>query len=952
MCQVQIIRGHTDHTVMPKRVWAATAWPAHVPPPSEDDGVPPADAGVGARGITHALTSTGDERAIQATLVRLDRERAARSARLREARDAGGAAGDDALRAEWDALIARVAAPLHLDADAAPSPRDPSEDDETKSTKMPRTRRPSFNPGDDTDVATDATPAHRTARPSDNITPLPPPSCMPPTTVGDEVIAATPDADLMTSFPRDGSTAVRHRKSASTLSRSRSRSSSVPAPILSDTPPPSPTPERDIHAADDVADADADADDGGIGTEDVPIDQSYRPLASSQLAGKYSISMTAEYRAAAAIANAKTPTVPMPHVDSLATEDGGGMGAFDTLGVDDGSMRIDTAVHNFDKFDGSGSLPPQTQMVEETPRSEMDRRAGGGGGGGGVGSPNNGGTGYVRKRSGVGGQRLRFSVGAAANGSLTIAEENEEDTCRLEEDTCRLDAEDTCYTHAEEEAGVSGRGTAELIFAATHEGGSKVLGVIAPPPGSQSSARVFAVVAESSEGSEDVTVMVWRVVDSDPHSCASSDDEGSSSPRCELAGSARLRRRDWTGPPGGKENKSPRKVNIASLMSPDRRRSGSLDPAAQGKKQSGTQLCSALSLSPCGAYLIVANSQFAVTTGDAKGASVIRIEAIRDETTRTHSAWIDSRDVIMRLTCPYRVTRLAMWSDDTEGGGVTIVAGAPLGKMHAWRLEHNLDVLNGVDAGSHEGERMPDLKYLDQTPMSDPLDALAFAGPDQIVAVTHDGLVIGKYVRTSSGLHPDVTNGSRKRRKGCETTSNWNRRSVHYTQHHRIRHLGSLDSARLLPAPEEGIATPDRSAERVEHVEHVEHSGVVPFLALVEQKSGGPLRLHAGAVGAGVDVTKSMPLDDVTALATGPLTGSIAAVGTSDGDVVAFDCVTGDVFPGDFGELSNESVGEKVVGVALAPWDCNGIEGERGALLVAATASKAAAYVLRYGHLD
>ena len=306
----------------------------------------------------------------------------------------------------------------------------------------------------------------------------------------------------------------------------------------------------------------------------------------------------------------------------------------------------------------------------------------------------------------------------------------------------------------------------------------------------------------------------------------------------------------------------------------------------------------------------------------------------------------------MRLACPYRVTRLAMWSDDKEGGGVTIVAGAPLGKMHAWRLERHLDVSDGVDAASHEGERMPDLKYLDQTPMSDPLDALAFAGPDQIVAVTHDGLVIGKYVRTSSGLHPDATNGSRKRRKGCETASNWNRRSVHYTQHHRIRHLGSLDSARLLPAPTEGIATPDKSAERVEHVEHVEHPGVVPFLALVEQKSGGPLRLHAGAVGAGVDVAKSMAIDDVTALATGPLTGSIAAVGTSDGDVVAFDCVTGDVFPGDFGDLSNESVGEKVLGVALAPWDFGGIEGERGALLVAATASKAAAYVLRYGHLD
>jgi hypothetical protein len=388
-------------------------------------------------------------------------------------------------------------------------------------------------------------------------------------------------------------------------------------------------------------------------------------------------------------------------------------------------------------------------------------------------------------------------------------------------------------------------------------------------------------------------------------------------------------------------------------MSPDRRRSGSLDPAALGKKQSGTQLCNALALSPCGAYLIVANSQFAVTTSDTKGASVIRIEAIRDEVTRTHSAWIDSRDVIMRLACPYRVTRLAMWSDDKEGGGgVTIVAGAPLGKMHAWRLEHHLDASDGVDVASHEGERMPDLKYLDQTPMSDPLDALAFVGPDQIVAVTHDGLVIGKYVRTSSGLHPDAANGSRKRRKGCETASNWNRRSVHYTQHHRIRHLGSLDSARLLPAPTEGIATPDKSAERVEHVEHVEHPGVVPFLALVEQKSGGPLRLHAGAVGAGVDVTKSMAIDDVTALATGPLTGSIAAVGTSDGDVVAFDCVTGDVFPGDFGELSNESVGEKVVGVALAPWDFDRVEGERGALLVAATASKAAAYVLRYGHLD
>ena len=120
----------------------------------------------------------------------------------------------------------------------------------------------------------------------------------------------------------------------------------------------------------------------------------------------------------------------------------------------------------------------------------------------------------------------------------------------------------------------------------------------------------------------------------------------------------------------------------------------------------------------------------------------------------------------------------------------------------------------------------------------------------------------------------------------------------------------------------------------------------------MEQKSGGPLRLHAGAVGAGVDVTKSMAIDDVTALATGPLTGSIAAVGTSDGDVVAFDCVTGDVFPGDFGDLSNESVGEKVVGVALAPWEFDGIEGERGALLVAATASRAAAYVLRYGQLE
>ena len=88
--------------------------------------------------------------------------------------------------------------------------------------------------------------------------------------------------------------------------------------------------------------------------------------------------------------------------------------------------------------------------------------------------------------------------------------------------------------------------------------------------------------------------------------------------------------------------------------------------------------------------------------------------------------------------------------DGTAGDGstersasVVVVAGAPLGKMHAWRFDAS--DLDPVKRRSKKlpGERMPDLRYLDQTPMSDPLDVLAFACTgDDVVAVTHDGLVV------------------------------------------------------------------------------------------------------------------------------------------------------------------------------------------------------------------
>ena len=59
---------------------------------------------------------------------------------------------------------------------------------------------------------------------------------------------------------------------------------------------------------------------------------------------------------------------------------------------------------------------------------------------------------------------------------------------------------------------------------------------------------------------------------------------------------------------------------------------------------------------------------------------------------------------------------------------------------------------------------MPDLRYLDQTPMSDPLDVLAFACTgDDVVAVTHDGLVVGN---VRAGRRETVG-----RRAGCTTRS-------------------------------------------------------------------------------------------------------------------------------------------------------------------------------------
>ena len=51
---------------MPKRVWAAPPWPARVPLPSDDDDTARVVAAAGgARGVTHALVSMGDERVIE-----------------------------------------------------------------------------------------------------------------------------------------------------------------------------------------------------------------------------------------------------------------------------------------------------------------------------------------------------------------------------------------------------------------------------------------------------------------------------------------------------------------------------------------------------------------------------------------------------------------------------------------------------------------------------------------------------------------------------------------------------------------------------------------------------------------------------------------------------------------------------------------------------------------------
>ena len=605
-------------------------------------------------------------------------------------------------------------------------------------------------------------------------------------------------------------------------------------------------------------------------------------------------------------------------------------------------------------------------MVEETPRSEMDRRAGGGSGSGngasentnakgnangdgngsGSGSGNGGGSGNgfgaIGRRRGVAGHRLRFSVG----GSL-VADAGAEAGAEAGAD------EDTPPDPV-----------AERIFSATHASGSVVLGVMAPPPVAPGADRFFAVVTESSEGSEDVTVMVWRVRSSHDgdvrggggwnRSRDVNSHRGFGTTTCELAGSARLRKRDWTGA-GGKENASPRRVNIASLMPPvpgtvtdrygtSRSARDSLDPATRGKRQSGAQLCGAVALSPCGEFLAIAESQFIVRGADGdddaggtnrggRGACVVRVESRRDER-GTNSAWIDDRDVVLALDCPLRVTRLAMRWDtaeentagDTAGDGstersarVVVVAGAPLGKMHAWRFDAS--DLDPVKRRSKKlpGERMPDLRYLDQTPMSDPLDVLAFACTgDDVVAVTHDGLVVGNYRRTP--------------RNGWET------RGAHYTQRHRVRAMAPLHPAAV------AVTSAVTSASSAQ--------SFVPFLALVERKAeprDGVLRLHAGAVGVGVDVCAAMPLDGASCVAAGPTTGAFAAVGTNTGDVLAFDVVTG-VTIARLGDLRGEDGG--VVGVATAPWEAAGDvnagnERSSAAMLVAASKARVAVYVVR-----
>ena len=927
---------------MPKRVWAAPPWPARVPLPSDDDDTARVVAAAGgARGVTHALVSLGDERVIEATLTRLHAERAARTARLTKALDAGVAASDVALRAEWDALIARVTAPPDGADTPAPVavPRDLHATTTTTTTTKPTPRPASIAAVDD------ATPRHRRARRSQTLTP----ATKAHGAGGDEVVAATPDAELAAAPSSFSAGANKIR-----ATRSRSRSSA--APILADTPP-----IPDAEAADDGVNDGADDDDDAL---DHP--GSYKPLASSQLAGRYSISATAEYRAAAAMAFAKTPTATLR--SSLETTDDGVVldgtldGTLDGAGDGAGDDRIrsrDLAAAGasslglFDSFPLDTALPRRvpedgdTLMVEETPRSEMDRRAGGSGSGNGSGNTNangngsgNGGGngsgngfGAVGRRRGVAGHRLRFSVG----GSLV--------------------AEAGADAGADEET-PPGLG-AERIFSATHASGSVVLGVIAPPPIVPGSGRVFAVVTESSEGSEDVTVMVWRVRDDDGDDGDARGGGGNrsrdvtfhrSGTTCELAGSARLRKRDWTGA-GGKENASPRKVNIASLMpgtsgtvghaGPSRSARDSLDPAARGKPQSGAQLCGAVALSPCGEFLAVAESQFIVRAdgdeagtrrgGGGRGACVVRVESRRDER-GTNSAWIDDRDVVLALDCPRRVTRLAMRWDaggsagdgsDGRSARVVVVAGAPLGKMHAWRFRaSDLEPASSRRPGKRPfaklpGERMPDLRYLDQTPMSDPLDALAFASTgDDVVAVTHDGLVVGNY------------------RAG---PTRWETRGTHYTQRHRIRAI-----APLRPAAVAASSASSASAS------------FVPFLALMERKAeprDGVLRLHAGAVGGGVDVCSAMPLDGVCSLAAGPRTGALVAVGTRTGDVLAFDVVTGGTIarPGD---LRGEDGG--VVGVATAPWEAAAGGGARSeemslssAMLVAASKTRVVAYMVR-----
>ena len=229
-------------------------------------------------------------------------------------------------------------------------------------------------------------------------------------------------------------------------------------------------------------------------------------------------------------------------------------------------------------------------------------------------------------------------------------------------------------------------------------------------------------------------MMVWRV------RCHSDGDDGAARRRlesipgrelssrsgtttCELAGSARLRKRDWTGA-GGKENASPRRVNIASLMPPVPDRSdmlrivevspGQPGPGDARQDDRAARSCAAPSRSPRAASSSQSPSRslsFGEPTGTTtrrtnrggRGACVVRVESRRDE--RGTKQRVDRRS--RRGARAGLPARLAMrWDTAKRWDGwraatqlattfLTTVPNGPrpssspaplLGKMHAWRF--------------------------------------------------------------------------------------------------------------------------------------------------------------------------------------------------------------------------------------------------------------------------